>query len=243
MEKLQATLAKLIERFDDPVAFRARLKSLVSVYPFSEYEYIISYLLAQQKLSTDEYELLRQEYIDRNLYLSLFEISAPRGFGDTWGVGQILQLAPPFKRPSKKTDPAYSGEYDLWLPPEIKTEVKASRAVDFERPSEPLYVKALNSHSTRPFDMDFQQLKPGCCHVFIWIAVWRDAIRYWVLNSEEVRGHKDFSAGQHRGNVGEGQLHVTQDNIHTFNQYEVQPNQIEQAVRQAYQRLKSKNLP
>jgi hypothetical protein len=91
--------------------------------------------------------------------------------------------------------------------------------------------------------MDFQQLKPGCCHVFIWIAVWRDAIRYWVLNSEEVRGHKDFSAGQHRGNVGEGQLHVTQDNIHTFNQYEVQPNQIEQAVRQAYQRLKSKNLP
>src|SRR5437016_2658444 len=122
MEKLRKTLSALINGFDNPQTFRQKLESLVSVYPFSEYEYIISYLLAEKKLTTAEYETLRQEYIDRNLYLPLFEISAPRGFGDTWGVGQILQLAPSMKRPSKKIDPSYSGEYDLCLDPGIKIE-------------------------------------------------------------------------------------------------------------------------
>lgn len=240
MEKLRETLSDLIHRFDDPQAFRQKLESLVSVYPFSEFEYIISYLLAEKRLTTEEYETLRQEYIDRNLYLPLFEISAPRGFGDTWGVGQVLQLAPAMKRPSKKLDPAYTGEYDLWLPPGIKIEIKASRGVDFEKPGEPLYIKALNSHSQRPFDMNFQQLKPACCHVFVWIAVWRDEITYWVLNSDEVKAHKDFSPGQHRGNVGEGQLHVTRENIQSLDKFEAQSNEIESPVRKAFDRLKGK---
>lgn len=34
--------------------------------------------------------------------------------------------------------------------------------------------------------MNFQQVKPRCCDVFVWIAVWRDVIRYWVLSSNEV---------------------------------------------------------
>jgi hypothetical protein len=55
----------------------------------------------------------------------------------------------------------------------IKIEVKASRAVDFDR-EEPLYVKALASDSQKRFDMNFQQVKPACCDVFLWIGVWRD---------------------------------------------------------------------
>jgi hypothetical protein len=105
MEKLRKTLSDLITRFDDPQAFRNKLESLVSVYPFSEFEYIISYLLAKRRLTTEEYEALRQEYIDRNLYLPLFEISAPRGFGDTWGVGQVLQLAPRDEATQQETRP------------------------------------------------------------------------------------------------------------------------------------------
>jgi hypothetical protein len=58
--------------------------SLISVYPFSRYEYIISTLLARNVLTFDDYLALRDAYIDRNLFLYVFEISAPRGFGDTW---------------------------------------------------------------------------------------------------------------------------------------------------------------
>ena len=67
----------------------------------------------------------------------------------------------------------------------IKIEVKASRAVDFNS-QEPLYVKALSWQSKKPFDMNFQQIKPKCCDVFVWIGVWRDIIKYWVLSSKEV---------------------------------------------------------
>jgi len=235
MEKLRQELDHLIDRLEDAEDFRGRLEDLVSVYPFNEYEYIISTLLGRGKLTLDEYTELRDGYIDRNLYLYLFEISAPRGFGDRWALGHLKELVPAFKRPSKRLDPNYSGEYDLWLDPGIRVEVKASRAVDFES-DEPLYVKALLSDSHLPFDMNFQQLKPYCCDVFIWIAVWRDRIRYWIMSSSEVENNRYFSPGQHRGGEGEGQLHVNQNNIGEFTQYQASSVEIERAVRAAWER-------
>ena len=113
--------------------------------------------------------------------------------------------------------------------------MKASRAVDFEIEA-PLYVKALASDSKRPFDMNFQQVKPGCCDVFVWVGVWRDKIRYWVLPSKEVASNRYYSIGQHRGNVGEGQLHLKRDNVDKFRTYEVQGRQLLDALRNAYQR-------
>ena len=69
--------------------------------------------------------------------------------------------------------------------------------------------------------MNFQQVKPDCCDVFVWVAVWRDRIRYWVLASKEVEQNRHYSKRQHRGNVGEGQLHLRHDNINEFSEYEV----------------------
>jgi len=235
MEKLRRELDHLIGRLEDAEDFRERLADLVSIYPFNEYEYIISTLLGSGELSLDEYVGLRDAYINRNLYLYVFEISAPRGFGDRWAFGHLKQLVPALKRPSKVLDSEYAGEYDLWLDPGIKIEVKSSRAVDFES-NEPLYVKALSSDSDRPFDMNFQQLKPYCCDVFLWVAVWRDKIRYWVMNAGEVEENQYYSPGQHRGSEGEGQLHLTQDNITEFEKYEVSSQEIEEAIRRAHER-------
>jgi len=207
----------------------------VSVYPFNQYEYIIATLLGSQKLTLDQYYELRDEYISRNMYLYIFEISAPRTFGEAWAQGHLKELAPELVKPSKKLDPGYSGQYDLYLDDSIRVEVKASRAVDFES-NEALYVKALAFDSARPFDMNFQQTKPSCCDVFVWIGVWRDRIRYWVLASDEVAENKYFSDKQHRGNVGEGQLHLTRDNIEEFEPHEVEGRNILQAIRNAYKR-------
>jgi hypothetical protein len=246
MEKLRAELEQLIKKLEHADDFRSSLETLISVYPFNEYEYIISHLLAADKLTIGEYYELRNSYIERNLYLYIFEISAPRGLGDKWAFGQLKQLVPDFKRPSKAIDSKYSGEYDFWLDwtnttdkhHGIRVEVKTSRAVDFERLDEPLYVKALSFDSKRPFDMNFQQIKPKCADVFVWIGVWRDSIRYWVLNRDEVQGNKYFSQGQHRGNIGEGQLHLNRENITEFKQYEVQSTSIKKAVINAYKRQK-----
>ena len=193
-------------------------------------------------LTLDGYYDLRDNYIARNLYLYIFEISAPRTFGESWAQGHLKELVPLLEKPPKKIDPGYSGQYDLALE-DIRIEVKASRAVDADVDA-PLYVKALASNSKKRFWMNFQQVKPGCCDVFVWVAVWRDIIRYWVLSSYEVEVNQYYSKGQHRGNVGEGQLHVKHDNIADFTEYEVKSNCLEEAIRTAHARqLAAKNDP
>ncbi len=238
MEKLQQELARLLETLADADQVRSQLDTLISVYPFNEYEYIISHLLAKDVLSLDQYIELRDNYIARNLYLYIFEITAPRTFGETWAQGHLKELVPELAKPTKKLDPNYSGQYDFLLDDKIRIEVKASRAVDATIEEAPLYVKALSSDSTKPFWMNFQQIKPDCFDVMVWIAVWRDVIRYWVLSAQEVETHPDYSKGQHRGNVGEGQLHMTQENIHKFALFQVQSNRLAQAMREAYRRQK-----
>lgn len=130
-----------------------------------------------------------------------------------------MGMSPQIRKASKKLDPDSSGQYDLWLDG-IKIEVKASRAVDSES-AEPLYMKALARDTKRPFLMNFQQLKPQYCDVFVWVAVFRDVIVTWVIGSSDIQNHALFSKGQHRGNIGnEGQLHIKHDNIDQLDQYE-----------------------
>jgi len=238
MEKLKKQLEALIDELENSSDVCERLQNLISVYPFNEYEYMISTLLGFDKLSLDDYYALRDEYVERNMFLYIFEISAPRGFGETWAQGHLKELVPELEKPAKKKDPTYSGQYDFYLDEKISIEVKASRAVDFDLQA-PLYVKALASDSGRPFDMNFQQVKPGCCDVFVWVAVWRDRIRYWVLASKELESNRYYSKGQHRGNVGEGQLHMRHDNISEFAEYETTGRDLLTAIREAYKRQHS----
>jgi len=89
MEHLQQELDQFLKQLPNQQEVRDRLDALVSVYPFNEYEYIISTLLAMDVLNLDTYHELRDEYIARNLFLYVFEISAPRKFGES-----ILFLRP-----------------------------------------------------------------------------------------------------------------------------------------------------
>lgn len=241
MEILKAQLEKLINSLATEVRekLKNRLDDLISVYPFNEYEYIISSLLGLRKITLDEYLEIRDEYIARNMYLYIFEISAPRGFGEQWAQGHLKELVPELIKPTKKVDDNYSGEYDFLYQLKdgnvIKIEVKASRAVDFKS-QEAIYVKALAWESKSPFDMNFQQVKPKCCDVFVWVGVWRDIIKYWVLASKEVSKNKYYSKGQHRGNKGEGQLHLKHDNIKDFINYEAQPKELLEKIVEAYVR-------
>jgi hypothetical protein len=237
MEKLKTHLLGLVKKLekDKHDQIMRRLDNLVSVYPFNEYEFLISSLMGLGKITIDDYHELRDEYIARNMYLYIFEISAPRSFGEAWAQGHLKELVPALEKPSKKLDPKYCGDYDFFLDGKIRIEVKASRAVD-SASGEPLYVKALASDSLKTFWMNFQQVKPACCDVFVWVAVWRDTIRYWVLSSHELENHPEYSTGQHRGNTGEGQLHVRQDNIKDFAPYEAQSNNLAEAIRKAYAR-------
>lgn len=203
------------------------LNKLFSVYPFNKFEYVISHLIAEKVISLDDYLEIRNVYVRRNKYLYLFEM-APRTFGETWGQQHLNELVPELDIPSKKLDQQYSGQYDFWYDG-ISIEVKASRVVK-RKSGDSLLEKALLSSSSDGFDMNFQQLKPGCADVFVFIAVWKNAIRYWVLSSDDIKTNKYFSKGQHRGNMGEGQLWITDKNIDDFDEYEAKPRDLLKAI-------------
>ncbi len=226
MEHLREELDSLLSQLPNEQEVRDRLESLVSVYPFNEYEYIISTLLATDVLTLDGYHELRDKYIARNRNRGLYELTNVP-FGTTWAEQHLQELVP-------KLEKANGSKYDLRLG-EIRVELKASRAVD-KKSKKPLVQKALISNSSKPFVMNFQQTKARQFDVIIWVGVWLDMIRFWVLAANEIKSHPRFSDKQHRGNVGEGQLHVKQDNIHEFEKYEVKPNELEEAIRAANDR-------
>lgn len=94
MEQLKNKLTDLVkelekEKHDQVIQ---RLEDLVSVYPFNDYEFLISSLMGYRKITIDDYYELRDDYIARNLYLYVFEISAPRGFGETWAQGHLKAM-------------------------------------------------------------------------------------------------------------------------------------------------------
>ena len=87
MEHLQEQLDQLLNQVPDADAIRTRLKDLVSVYPFNEYEYLISHLLAANVLSLDVYYELRDQILGSVVARSrkqpaLLERAAPR---QCWG--------------------------------------------------------------------------------------------------------------------------------------------------------------
>jgi hypothetical protein len=249
MEILEQELESFIAKMNNADDFRRGLYEINSIYPFSRYEYVISALLSKGVLIFEEYLELRDNYINRNLFLHVFEITAPRGFGDTWAFSHLLSIEPELRRPNRSIDPSYQGEYDLYLPyaaGNIKIEVKASRAVDRDRADEPLYIKALSSNSQKRFLMNFQQLKPSCCDVFLWLAVYRDCVKYWVLKNTVIQQHHDFTP-QHRNestsgrardyeksDIYEGQIMITNANIDSIKSFMVESRAIRQAIIEQY---------
>lgn len=227
---------KICEEFTGSEDDLSRILRIVeedqAIFPFNEYEHLICNLIEIEGLTFSKYVEIRSDYISENPNLWIFEISAPRGFGEKFAQTYVQGKCPSLKKASKKVDPNFSGEYDLFFDG-IKIEVKASRAVDSSS-DEPLYIKALSRDTDRPFLMNFQQLKPQCCDVFVWVAVYRDEIVVWVISSQEVQNHKLFSKGQHRGNSGnEGQLHIKHDNIHLLNDFELGNADLGDAIRAA----------
>jgi hypothetical protein len=227
IKKLKPDITKLNDKYDLSDDF---LDNLYCVYPFNKFEYIISHLIAEKILTLDQYLEIRNAYLRRNKFLYIFEITAPRTFGETWAQQHLNSLVPELDHPSKDFDSDYVGQYDFWYDG-ISIEVKASRAVMRKGGNTTLLEKALSFDSKLGFDMNFQQIKPSCAKVFVWIGVWRDTIKYWVLSSDEVKNNKYFSKGQHRGNVGEGQLWIKDTNIKEFNKYLIPPREILEAIK------------
>lgn len=152
---------KIIESFSGSASDLEEVLQMVdddqSIFPFNEYEHLICNFIERGGLTYEQYIDIRAEYISANPNLWVFEISAPRGFGEKFAQTYVQGKCSKLKSPNKKLDPNYSGDYDLWLDG-IRIEVKASRAVDSDS-EEPLYMKALSRKTDKNFLMNFSAAK------------------------------------------------------------------------------------
>lgn len=223
LQELQQYLTRLTSSLapEDRDVLEARLHGLVSVFPFSEYEFILMFLRDREVISFEDYEKLRANYVSANCYLDLFSL-APRVFGQIWGEKHIMDLDSRFQKPDKSLDPHYDGNYDLWIVG-VRVEVKSSRAMHTKKRGS-LVSKALRYGSSDPFWMNFQQLKFDVCDVFVFIGVWVDQIVYWVMSNADAKTN-NYLSHQHRGGI-EYQIGVTDRNLHDFARFQVTPDRL-----------------
>lgn len=226
MEELRKQLDILLKNSGADEDTIESFKREKAIFPFSTEEKKIAYLLANQAITYEQYEDLCKQYIRRNQYLNLFEL-APRTFGETWGEKHIMKLFPEFMKATKENIssvyPDFDGEFDLWLDG-IRVEVKACR-VNSSKAGGSLASRAyLHSEAVEnAFKYHYQQLKPTCCDVFIWIGVCRDELLYWVLTSEELTRtgklgsqHRNENTGIAGTTVFEGQVFMTEEELKPF---------------------------
>ncbi|MCM1225082.1 MAG: restriction endonuclease subunit M [Lachnospiraceae bacterium] len=239
MKELKEKLEYLLKSSGENAAIVDRIQNQESFVPFTAVNRLMAYLLSVGKLSYQDYEKLNNEFRERNKYINLFEM-APRTFGQTWGEQHIEELFPQFIKATKRnlaTDyPDFDGEFDLWHEG-IRIEVKACRAnrTDGKRSlANRAYTHA--EALANKFKYHYQQLKPSCCDVFIWIGVCRDELLYWVLTSKELQStgklgsqHRNENTGVEDAEVFEGQVFMTEEELRPFL---VKENEIFEKVRE-----------
>lgn len=220
MQTIERVLKEYSDKYNLSNVFD-KIKSKQTLSPFSYPIDCLAFLLSNKYISYDEYEKLESEYNSNNKYLYLYDL-APRTFGETWGEQHILKLFPEFSKETVENNPNFDGEYDL-IYKNIRVEVKACRANNSNGGG------SLSSRSysheeaqKKGFKYHFQQLKPSCCDVFIWIGVCKDCLIYWVLTSQELRETGKLGSQHRNENTGldvevfEGQVFMTENDLLPF---------------------------
>lgn len=230
MKELKERIDFLIKRSNGDETVIEKIKNEKTESPFSIENKLLAYLLSIGEIDFNDYRNLSEEYLERstkqNQYLDLFDM-APRTFGQTWGEQHIRKLFPEFLKATKENlstiYPAFDGEFDLWIDG-IRVEVKACRA-NSTKTKGSLSSRAYSHEEaiSANFKYHYQQLKPSCCDVFIWIGVCKDALLYWVLSSNELKEtgklgsqHRNENTGVVGAMVFEGQVFMTEEELKQF---------------------------
>lgn len=226
MKELKIELCNLREKTNGDANIIKSIEIEKTLFPFSVQSRLLTYYLALGEITYERYSQLITEYYGRNKYLHLFDM-APRTYGQTWGERHIRSLFPQFIKATKENVsaeyPTFNGEFDLWLDG-IRIEVKACRANNTKANGSLASRAYLHSEAKNAgFKYHYQQLKPSCCDIFIWIATCRDELLYWVLTSEELQRtgklgpqHRNENTGIAGTKVFEGQVFMTEEELSPF---------------------------
>lgn len=230
MKELYDKLEYFVENSGSNKSIIATIRGEKAIAPFTTENKLMAYLLSIGAMTFQDYENLSHEfakrYQEQNRYLDLFEM-APRTFGQTWGEKHIHKLFPQLLKATKSAlateYPNFNGEFDLWYSG-IRIEVKACRANNIlTKGSLSSRAYSYEEAQKHNFKYHFQQLKPSCCDIFIWIGVCKDKLLYWILTSKELQQtgklcpqHRNENTGRKKDDVFEGQVFMTEQELETF---------------------------
>jgi hypothetical protein len=134
-------------------------------------------------------------------------------FGEVWAEKHIMSLDAGFRK-------AKADHHDLILD-RLKVEVKASRANGPAKDGLFLYQRSLSSGTTMPFTMNYMHIFLDQADAFVFIAVWKDKITYYVMSNKQVRDNLYLKPYQ-----SEHQMAITDKNISEFEQFRVEQSEI-----------------
>lgn len=226
MKELAMELQQLRQNTNGNIKIIEAIENEKALFPFSIENKLLAYYISIGEITYERYSQLNAEYCKRNKYLDLFDMG-PRTYGQTWGEQHILSLFPQFTKATKESVsieyPTFDGEFDLWLDG-IRIEVKACRASSSKADGSLASRAYLHSEAKAiGFKYHYQQLKPSCCDVFIWIGTCRDELIYWVITSEELlktgklgSQHRNENTGIAEVKVFEGQVFMTEEELSPF---------------------------
>ena len=182
-------------------------------YPFNKIQFLLTILISEKTISLKEYFILYDEYKKRNPNLHLYNMTS-KTFG-IWAEEHIKNsFLEDFQEPKNQYhDLIYEG---------LKIEIKSSRANTIKNKKSFIGERALSKDDkNESFDMNFQQLKLNESDFFIFVMVWKDNIDYYLFSSNELKNNKYYSDKQHKGNVGEGQMHIKTSNLKDFEKFKI----------------------
>ena len=175
-----------------------------------EKKFLVTKILSQSP--DDDILKIYEKYNEDNKFIFTADM-APREFGETWAEGFIIEHNPDFVKSGTSL-------YDIdHIATGKKIEVKATRVTNGKSGGKlKERMKSIKNKDDAKDKLNFEQVKPGCCDFFVFLAVYRDGTRSWVIPSGDIlNGDKIKFTRQHRGGDGsEGQVWVIPNKIKAY---------------------------
>jgi hypothetical protein len=232
---LRTEVLRRVAALPDAEAILASAQGPHVTHPFTETSYLLMQLAFSGAITKTEADRLLALQARAMPNLHLYQITAPRVFGDNWGQKHLGQIAPSLLPASADLDPGFCGQYDRYdRNSGARVELKATRVVE-DGVNASLADKAVSSTTDQAYCLYFKQVKPDCCDVFVLMAVFADIIRYWVIPSGAMGSLSFYRDKLHRKGSGSGQVTISSRALPEIAHFEVPADQVGAAVGAAHE--------
>lgn len=133
-------------------------------------------------------------------------------FGEIWVSEYLMEKLPALKKPN-------TTKYDL-IYNERKIETKAARVRNHDKIDEYHNYKPMKFDEEGLWMISFNRIK-GYADTFIFIVIWLDKIKYFILSKDEVFNFVHRTEKQGRGSPGEFLIQISNTTFKDLEPYEI----------------------